>query len=292
MSYGPERRKGGIRAAPYENKPDTGVFRRAFNFILRRSGEDGEKENGAEVAGPNAFPVPLEEAGFEPNAMHRPFNGDPAVEREVTHLITKLKVSAVVETGTFRGATTEYFAKMPSVHEVYTIESDKAQFEFAKKRLAPYKRICCVQGDSPQVLKISILQHVKERGPVCFYLDANGNGPWPLVDELKAIAEVLADQAILVIDDFQVPGKNFEFGTFGGVANKLSNIEKILDDMYPGGYEAYYNSICLSSQPVGKLFVVPKVLLDKEKVATSSLVKEEQVDGETVKFARGMDIFM
>lgn len=113
-----------------------------------------------------------------------------------------------VETGTYRGKTTEFLAKIAV--RVFTIEASKELYRKNCQKLAKHKNIVAVLGSSQQELK-TILLH--ENGDICFWLDAHYCGPetfasderCPILEELKIIFELFPKfrKVHILIDDIR-----------------------------------------------------------------------------------------
>jgi predicted O-methyltransferase YrrM len=121
------------------------------------------------------------------------------------HLISAWGIRTVVETGTYRGASTIQFARR--VEHVVTIEVNAEYFEHVQPALAEFPNVVSLQGNSAE--ELSKLSGLAER--VCFFLDAHWPAYWPLLDELRAIRDLVKGKRLLkapvvLIHDFKVPG--------------------------------------------------------------------------------------
>ena len=123
----------------------------------------------------------------------------------VAELIQKLAPLAIVETGTYLGMTTEWLAsfQLPT----FSCEAMQDNYGFAAARLAATPNVHLVRRDSRSAIAAfldgPLKQHLHE--PMLFYLDAHWFDDLPLDDEVQMIfAE--CPQAIVLIDDFKVPG--------------------------------------------------------------------------------------
>jgi hypothetical protein len=185
------------------------------------------------------------------------FNNDHVVEEECLRLISHFGIKQHVETGTAGGDTTEWLAKLPGESVVHTIEIVDEQYQRTSKRLASYPNITFHHGDSGKYLA-SLLETLP-RQPTLFYLDAHWQEYWPLRDELIAIDRWGGENAIIVIDDFQVPNRSFHHDTWGGKPCGLDHIRDVL----PADHILYFNdrsNRLLHGVPhgcVGKLYAIP-----------------------------------
>lgn len=131
-----------------------------------------------------------------------PFNGQKFRHLIFKDLLENFHFSIVIETGTYRGATTNFFSK--NVMDVISIEINDYFYGYAKSRFLLAPRVRLYHGDSSALLA-SILETRLSAGTSCFcYLDAHWLKRLPLMDEVRLIFERLSE-AIVMIDDFQVP---------------------------------------------------------------------------------------
>lgn len=145
-----------------------------------------------------------------------PFNGQRRRQELFAAILAALKPAAIVETGTFRGATTVHFAEtgLP----VYTVESHPRNYGFARARLRRCKNVVMFKCDSREGLRRILGGPLRGKlcEPLFFYLDAHWNADLPLAEELDIIFNRAA-RAVVMIDDFQVPGDNgYGYDDYGG----------------------------------------------------------------------------
>ena len=141
------------------------------------------------------------------------FNGQSYRQRIFLDLIRSLPVSAIVETGTFRGTTTAFLAKtgLP----VYTVESNPRIYAYVALRFYCQRgQIHLHEGDS-----VRFLRHLADRkeipiSKVFFYLDAHGEDYLPLQEELELIFAKW-NESVVMVDDFQVPGTTYGYDDYG-----------------------------------------------------------------------------
>jgi hypothetical protein len=176
------------------------------------------------------------------------FNGDLTTYSDIKSLVQATGVKIAVETGIGSGDTTQRFGEL--FDWVHTIDCDEDKVKSAGERFSGKANIRCYLGDSRNVMD-AVLPNL--RGLVFLYLDAHGPTE-PLGEEINVIAKHLADRAIIVIDDFLVPGDDRFCGAY-----KYENIKSNLEGAYPGGYKCFYSgSVATRAQyPTGRLFVVP-----------------------------------
>lgn len=185
--------------------------------------------------------------------MHIPFNGDSYIGPEIRKLVERFKVKTIIETGTWSAHTCREFVKMGP--QVITIDATWNHLveEFGPDALDKLVLLGAhpIQGDSAVCLLDVIKDHAL--APILFYLDAHGGGENnsnvnPLLEELDQIAEseLCRDNCVIVIHDFQVPGKDFGYngGDWGRGWEPLSYelIKSRVKKIFPKGHVHYYNT--------------------------------------------------
>lgn len=130
-------------------------------------------------------------------------NGQTARLEVTRQIIHRCGIQQIVETGTFRGTTTEWFSGFGL--PVNTVETDPSTYEFARRRLARLPNVHIELGNSVEVLH-RLASELNTALPTLFYLDAHWWNYLPLHDELELILQAFSAPAVLV-DDFQVPGE-------------------------------------------------------------------------------------
>ena len=145
----------------------------------------------------------------------------------------------MIETGTYRGTTTERLRRVTNA-PIVTIELSSRYFEYARRRLSGMANVRIVHGDSPTEIRHIAVSIDHDRGAKVFaYLDAHWGRNLPTRWE---ILELLAgwDSLCIVIDDFKVPGDlGYAFDDYGrGFALDLDLLSGLpLEDVaafYPG----------------------------------------------------------
>jgi hypothetical protein len=134
-----------------------------------------------------------------------PFNGQKARQDLFRHLLRACRPAVIVETGTYLGSSTEFMAERSGL-PVFSVEADARNYGFAKMRLRKRDNVKLSLGDSRQfIMKFIDAEAPKYAGhPLLFYLDAHWGEDLPLFEEIAKIFFSCA-QAIVMIDDFQVP---------------------------------------------------------------------------------------
>ncbi len=132
-----------------------------------------------------------------------PFNGQLFRKEIFTELIAKISFDCVVETGTFKGTTTEYMAQTIDF-PIFTVEAMERNYGYAAHRLREFENIFLQHGDSRSFIKQLASQPELLHKTVMFYLDAHWYDDLPLAEELGLIFKYW-DKMVILIDDFQVP---------------------------------------------------------------------------------------
>lgn len=181
----------------------------------------------------------------------KPFNGDTFLEKEVLKLKEQFGIKSVIETGTYHGDTTIFFAE--NFSEVYTCELIEDNYKQALTRLNYYKNVSANLGGSETVLAPMIEAATK---PVLIFLDAH----WyknPLLGELDIIAKA-GIKPVLLIHDFKTdnPEHGFDYYPEQGITYDLPYVRQSLLNIYGTEYKRYYNTEAIGAKR-GCLFVTP-----------------------------------
>jgi len=170
-----------------------------------------------------------------------PFNGQAWRCRLIAEIILKTDPVAIVETGTYLGTTTEWLSAFQI--PVWSCEVSAINFGFAHQRLAMVPHVKIVHNDSRAALQEILDGPLKSNqlDTILFYLDAHWNDDLPLAEELEIVFAV-CPRAIVVVDDFQVPGDpGYGFSDFG--KNKALTMNYIVDIISTYQLATYYPSI-------------------------------------------------
>jgi hypothetical protein len=158
-----------------------------------------------------------------------PFNGQPLRQALFRNVIKFFRPSALIETGAYRGATTEFFAVtgLP----VYSIEANPRSYGFTRARLWHRHNVHLILGDSRRGLRELFGGSLRPllRSNLFFYLDAHWSEDLPLLEELELIVNECSS-ALIMIDDFKVPDEsNYGFDDYGpGKALTLDLIKPVV----------------------------------------------------------------
>jgi hypothetical protein len=170
------------------------------------------------------------------------FEGDTHLAEAVKDLCTKNNITWIIETGTFRGATTRHLSAL--AERVDTIEVVEANQVIAIEYTRDCPNVTHHLGSSDVVLE-DILKAYKKKGarPNLFcFLDAHWEKHNPLLNELAVIAKYNWKPVIL-IHDFKNPN-NPELGydQYGDIVYEWSWIKESIEKIYGvDGYDFWYN---------------------------------------------------
>ncbi len=172
------------------------------------------------------------------NCWGGPFNGQSGRQALVLDLLRILDPVAVVETGTFRGITTEWLARHYS-GRILTCENEKLYYLQAKARLSHLPNVTCREKDSRLFLR-EILTKLPADNIVMFYLDANWTFDLSLREELQIIFASHSN-AVVIIDDFKVPDDiGYRWDDYG--VDKSLDVS-LLDGAIPFDSEIFFPSL-------------------------------------------------
>ena len=162
-----------------------------------------------------------------------PLNSQRGRQWLMQSLVQVLKPTAIIETGTYLGRTTQWFAEHYD-GPIYTIEADAELFAWTAPRLNASSQITALLGDSRIALARWATDDTVPKDRVLFYLDAHWNSDLPLKEEVSTITGAWRDSAI-VIDDFRVPHDwGYRFDDYGpGRALTLSHLDGVAPGMTP-----------------------------------------------------------
>jgi predicted O-methyltransferase YrrM len=185
------------------------------------------------------------------------FNDQERRTEMMFEVVKAFEPEVVIETGTYQGATTEWFADN-SKARIITIESSEWFFSYAEYRLSQIPQIEIIFGDSVSALQDLSIKTDLVAQKTLFYLDAHWNDYLPLADEINLIMARWMD-FIIVIDDFEVDdddGYTFDDYGPGKRLDKTLIPAKYRDQLF-----AYYpkaKSSDETSHKRGAIILIPK----------------------------------
>ncbi len=136
-------------------------------------------------------------------AEPKPLHGDTVRQELVRNILKVMPVTSIVETGTYKGATANFFAQNFS-GPIFTCEVMGLYFRGSRRRLKKYSHVHIMKMSSPRMLDHLENGHSFGTLPF-FFLDAHWYNYWPILDELRIIKKL--SSALIMIDDFEVPGR-------------------------------------------------------------------------------------
>jgi len=122
----------------------------------------------------------------------------------VSDVFGTLPLEVVIETGTFRGGSTGFFASTFGI-PVYSVELDLIYHEYSKTRLRHLSEVYCSQGDSREFLRCLSSQANLTAKFAFFYLDAHWWDDLPLLEEIQIVRKHWK-RFVVLVDDFKVSG--------------------------------------------------------------------------------------
>src|SRR5690242_9304975 len=111
-----------------------------------------------------------------------PLNGQQRRRETVREIARAVDFDRVIETGTYRGTSTEFFAAVFGI-PVETVEGDPRFFTYSQKRFAHDEQIRIVLGDSRSFLRELGKVPGSPDETVFIYLDAHWKDDLPLAEE-------------------------------------------------------------------------------------------------------------
>jgi len=143
-----------------------------------------------------------------------PLNGQARRREILRELARAIQFDRVLETGTYRGTTTEFFAAVFGA-PVYTVERDPRHYAFSSRRLSVLADVHVELGDSREFLARLADEAWVKTETVFIYLDAHWQEDLPLAEELRIIPAAWS-RCVVMVDDFQIPGDiGYQYDDYG-----------------------------------------------------------------------------
>lgn len=157
--------------------------------------------------------VLLSETRFDP-AARQGLNLQERRKEMVADLFARCAFDAVLETGTYLGASTGYLAHTYQV-PVFTSEVMPRNYHVARRMLQDLPNVHLHLIDSREFLRTLVREDTLQGRRLFCYLDAHWYDDLPLADEIEIIAAGWTD-FVIAIDDFCVPGDSgYGFDDYG-----------------------------------------------------------------------------
>ena len=164
-----------------------------------------------------------------------PLNGQTGRRAIFEQLLASVAFDTILETGTYRGITTEWLAeRFPG--PIASCELEKIYLRQAQSRLAGFQNVSLNLLDSREFLT-RFLQQAAAQAKLFIYLDAHWKDDLPLQQELEII-DASGLPAVIAIDDFRVPGDSgYQYDDYG--PGKALTID-LLEFLKAKGYRIYF----------------------------------------------------
>jgi hypothetical protein len=211
------------------------------------------------------------------------FNSDPIVCQEFLKLKNLFNVKCVLETGTYEGNTTIFLAE--NFEAVYSVEITEHFYQLSKSKCNNLSNVKIFKDSSEKFLSQILPSLNEEYESIIFYLDAHWENYWPLKDEILEISKYFKNRAIIIIDDFYVPNRNFQFDSYQNLNCDWNFIENEIKKCYDDNeFLYYYLNITERNMPirdgsiggVGKIYIIPKNLMKKYNITEEQLCFSEK----------------
>ena len=190
------------------------------------------------------------------------FNNDTTILDTIKMLVDTFKINYIIETGTHEGYTTENLAINCPTLEIDTIEINNEFYNNSKNKLSKYSSVNCLMGSSDTILSVRLPNLISKN--ILFYLDAHWGEDWPLLNELEYISQNFKDNCCIVIDDFKVPNRNFNYDTYKNTALNLDYVKDHINKIFKEPFY-FFNDKTNRRLPdtnqmmnaVGKIYIYP-----------------------------------
>jgi len=201
-------------------------------------------------------------------------NGQHRRKEVVEELFEKLDLEQVLETGTYLGATTGYFASTFGV-PVESSELIPRNHHFSRRSLRNLPNVTLHLQDSRSFLAAMADQPSRTSKRTFFYLDAHWYEDLPLEDEVHLIAEHW-DEYVALIDDFQVPDDSgYSYDDYGdGKALTLDYLHRAVTRHDLRVYFPVAGSADETGRKRGYCVVAPPAMVDR--LRGCGLLRESQ----------------
>jgi predicted O-methyltransferase YrrM len=165
-----------------------------------------------------------------------PLNGQERRMQIIRDLARVIEFDRVIETGTYRGTTTRFFSAEFHL-PIDTVEGNRRFFVYCKLRMAFHRHVTISFGDSRRFLRRLGALPRSSVDTIFVYLDAHWGEDLPLREEIEIVAAA-CPRAVIMIDDFEVPGDDgYTFDDYGP-GKRLTESYLPLDTM--PGWSVYY----------------------------------------------------
>lgn len=171
------------------------------------------------------------------------FNGQSFRSQIFSDLLKSFEFQAIIETGTYRGTTTDYMSKVFK-KIIYTVEANKQFYCYSRLRFRNKNNIKQFLGDSRDFLDNYLQNNSNDQ--LLFYLDAHWSEDLPLNKEIEIIFTKWP-KSIILIDDFCVPfDQGYLYDSYG--SDKTLNESYLEKNSYFNKIRIFYPSLSSSEE--------------------------------------------
>lgn len=197
-----------------------------------------------------------------------PLNGQSGRKAIFQQILGVSKFDGILETGTFRGITTQWLAEHYA-GPIATCELEKLYLLQAQNRLSKYPNVTLSLLDSREFLTRS-LDATAPGDQLFIYLDAHWKDDLPLARELEIIDQS-GVKAIIAIDDFRVPGDpGYKYDDYG--PGRALTIE-LIEFLKTKGYRLYFPALPSNREDGSKSGVCVLTRLMIQELDTCDLLR-------------------
>ncbi|NBT69780.1 MAG: hypothetical protein EBT78_18695, partial [Betaproteobacteria bacterium] len=169
-----------------------------------------------------------------------PFNGQEGRCRIFAELINKAGITAIVETGSYKGVSTDYMHRQTDL-PIYSVENHARYYGYTHARLGGRRNVHLYFEDCRSFLRHISPELLGTGNTVLFYLDAHWHTDLPLADELQIVFSQMGS-ALVMIDDFAVPGDiGYGYDDYG--PNKQLTVEYIASSVRQFDLQAFFPAL-------------------------------------------------
>lgn len=159
-------------------------------------------------------------------------------------IVNTIKIDLIVETGTFRGTTTDYMSQKVAC-PIYSVELSMRYYTFSRLRFKENNSIHVFNNDSRAFLRYLSSNEAWKDKTIFFYLDAHWNADLPLDEELNIIFSTWKN-VIIMVDDFKVENdEGYKYDQYENISLDIKYIKPIYK------YNLYYFFPINSSHETG-----------------------------------------
>ena len=184
-----------------------------------------------------------------------PFNGQVRRRELINNLIAALRPGIIFETGSCRGTSTAFLSGFGI--RLKTVDFNPRFCGYCRARFMGSKHVRVFHADSRVFLSKMANDNSNHSLRPLIYLDAHWNSDVPLEGELDIIFKAW-DDAIVMIDDFHIPGSDYGYDVYGTTVVGMEIVSRVAPanvevfiPAYPAGEEggAKRGWAMISAQP-------------------------------------------